>query len=83
MWLSLISALLQLTRLVVSYVQQRQLMEAAQAAVLAEQLDASIKTLERMDKARADAVSKHRADKLRADTDDTTGDRPKDPYRRD
>lgn len=74
MWLALISALLQLTRLVVSYTQQRQLIEAGKAQQLAESLNASIGILERMDKARDDAVAKF---------DDPGSVPDDDPYRRD
>lgn len=75
MWVSLLSALLQLSNVVLAYMQQRQLIEAGKAEQLAENLNASIDLLGKMDKARNDAVAKHNARNGVPDKDD--------PYRRD
>ena len=74
-WLLILKALLQLSNVVLTYVQQRQLIAAGEAKELARNLDASLNLLVVMDKARSDAVAKH--DAANGVHDDA------DPYRRD
>ncbi len=74
-WLAVLKALLQLSNMVLAYVQQSQLISAGEAKEIARNLDTSLNLLGVMDKARSDAVA-------RFDADNGVHDKP-DPYRRD
>jgi hypothetical protein len=57
-WLTALVALLRITKAVLDYVSQRQLIEAGKAAQIKENLNASLALLKKVDKARSDAVAK-------------------------
>lgn len=60
-WLTMLRILLTLSSKIMDYMRQRELLSVAESAILARNLEESIHALDRVEKARSDALREHDA----------------------